>query len=75
MGYGASYYGYLWADVFANDLFSEIKKIGLLNPEIGQRYISNILAPGGSQDPNILLRNFLHREPNQKAYLKNLGFK
>lgn len=74
MGYGASYYGYLWTDVFASDLFEKIKEYGLLNPEIGQKYIKDILSKGGSQDPNILLNNFLGREPNQNAYLKKLGF-
>lgn len=74
MGYGASYYGYLWSNVFAADLFEQIKIQGLLNPEIGQKYIAEVLSKGGSKDPNILLKNFLGREPNQEAYLKNLGF-
>ncbi|MDR3646739.1 MAG: Zn-dependent oligopeptidase [Candidatus Babeliales bacterium] len=72
--YGPSYYGYLWSKVFAKDLFKEIKKHGLLNPEIGKRYIDTILSKGGSQDPNELLKDFLLREPNQEAFLEDLGF-
>lgn len=72
-GYGARYYGYLWSKVFALDLFEFIKPFGLRNHEIGQRYADTILAPGGSVDPNILLRNFLGREPNQEAFLDSMG--
>jgi len=72
--YGASYYGYLWSNVFAKDLFNEIKKHGLLDPEIGARYIREVIGKGGSQDPNELLRAFLGREPNQEAFLRDLGF-
>lgn len=72
-GYAAKYYGYMWSKVFALDIFEEIKKHGLLNPEIGQKYINTVIGKGGSADPNELLRNFLGREPNNKAFLKDLG--
>ena len=72
-GYGAKYYGYMWSKVFALDIFEQIKKQGLLNPKIGRKYAQEILMPGGSIDPNILLRNFLGREPSQDAYLRDLG--
>lgn len=72
-GYGAKYYGYLWSKVFALDLFATIKKHGLLNPEIGQKYIKEVLSKGGAQDPNELLYNFLGREPNAQAFLEEMG--
>ena len=72
-GYGAKYYGYLWSKVFALDLFATIKKHGLLNPEIGQKYIKEVLSKGGAQDPNELLYNFLGREPNAQAFLQEMG--
>ncbi len=72
--YGPSYYGYLWSNVFAKDLFSEINKKGLLNPEIGQKYINQVIGLGGSKDPNQILVDFLSRKPNQEAYFKSLGF-
>lgn len=74
-GYGAKYYGYLWSRVFALDLFNEIKKEGLLNPIIGKRYVDEILSKGGSVDPNILLKNFLGREPNNAAFIEDMGLK
>jgi|SRR5581483_5270527 len=72
-GYGAKYYGYLWSKVFALDLFASIKKYGLLNPEIGQKYVQEILSKGGAQDPNELLYNFLGREPNAQAFFEAMG--
>jgi len=72
-GYGAKYYGYMWSKVFALDLFNEIKKIGLLNPQAGQKYIDLVIGRGGSKHPKELLIDFLGREPNQKAFLADLG--
>jgi thimet oligopeptidase len=72
-GYGAKYYGYLWSKVFALDLFDEIKRQGLLNPAMGKRYATTILAPGGSKPPHLLLIDFLGREPRTDAFVKDLG--
>lgn len=72
-GYGAKYYGYLWSKVFALDIFAEIKKQGLLNPVIGQKYIQEILSKGGAQDPNELLYNFLGRQPTTDAFFEDMG--
>lgn len=72
-GYGSKYYGYLWSRVFGLDMFYEIKKHGLLNPEIGKRYIQKVIGKGGSDDPNNLLRDFLDREPNSDAFFKDMG--
>ena len=72
-GYGAQYYGYMWSKVFAVDLFAQIKKMGLLNPAVGEKYVAEVIGQGGSVDPNDLLENFLGRKPNQKAFLADLG--
>lgn len=72
-GYGAKYYGYLWSKVFALDLFAEIKKQGLLNPQVGTKYAQTILAKGGSKDPKQLLVDFLGREPRMDAFIRDLG--
>ena len=53
--------------------FNEIKKQGLLNPVIGQRYVQEVIGKGGSKDPDELLRNFLGREPNNRAFIEDLG--
>ncbi len=72
-GYGSRYYGYLWSKVFALDIFQEIKRYGLLNPEVGEKYVNEIIGKGGSEDPNRMLRSFLGREPDQKAFFQDLG--
>lgn len=72
-GYGAKYYGYLWSNVFAADVFEQIKKEGLLNSQAGKRYETCILGKGGSKDPNILLYDYLGRKPEQDAFLRRLG--
>ncbi len=72
-GYGSKYYGYLWSLVYASDMFSEFEKTGVLSPKTGQRYRSNVLARGGSDDAIVLVRNFLEREPDNKAFLKQIG--
>jgi len=70
--YGSQYYGYLWSLVYAQDMYS-VFEADPLSPETGNRFRRMVLAKGGSDDPLNLVRNFLGREPNNKAFLKNLG--
>jgi thimet oligopeptidase len=72
-GYDAGYYGYLWSRVYAQDMFTVFQKGGLENPAVGARYRQDILQPGGSLEPDQLLRNFLGREVNYDAFYKDLG--
>ena len=67
-GYDASYYGYLWSKVFAIDLFSFFLG-NELNEELGYRLRSEILSKGGAIDGEVLLRNFMNREPNLNAFI------
>ena len=73
-GYDAGYYGYLWSEVYAADMFTRFQKakFKLLDPKVGAEYRADILEPGDMQDASILLRKFLHREPNSKAFFKRL---
>jgi thimet oligopeptidase len=72
-GYGACYYSYLYSKVLALDIFSRIKTEGLLNPEAGAQIADIILRPGGSKEPMTMVKEFLGREPNQDAFLKDMG--
>lgn len=68
--YASRYYGYLWSRVFAADLFEKIKRKGLLNSEIGTLYRKKVLSHGGGKDPSEMLRDFLGRDPNQRAFFQ-----
>jgi thimet oligopeptidase len=72
-GYGPKYYGYMWSKVFALDLFGEIKRHGLQNPEVGARYTEKVIGRGGSADPVELLTDFLGRAPSDEAFFKDMG--
>lgn len=75
VGYAAGYYSYMWSKVYAQDMWSVFEKEGPLNSEVGRRYRQLILEPGASEEPILLVKNFLGREPNNKALLKDLGIK
>lgn len=69
-GYDAGYYSYLWALVYAQDMFTAFQKGGLENPAVGQRYREDILAPARTYEPDVLVRNFLGRPMNEDAFYK-----
>ena len=72
-GYDASYYGYMWAEVFGDDMFSRFEAEGVTNPEVGMAYRNEVLGKGGALDADEMLVNFLGREPNNEAFLRKLG--
>lgn len=72
-GYDAGYYGYLWSRVYAEDMFSRFAKGGVLNPKIGRDYRRWILEKGSSEEEIDLVRGFLKRKPNNRAFLKSIG--
>jgi Zn-dependent oligopeptidase len=72
-GYGANYYGYLWSEVFAADLFSEFKKNGIMDKETGIKYKKEILEKAASKNEIDMMRRFLNREPNSKAFYEDLN--
>lgn len=73
MGYSAGYYGYMWAKVFGDDMFTRFKGGGLLNKKIGAEYRKHILEKGSSEEEMKLLERFLGRKPNNKAFLEEIG--
>lgn len=72
-GYDAGYYGYLWSKVYGDDMFSAFEAAGTLAPEVGMKYRREIYEKGGTLDGKDLARNFLGRESNNKAFLRDLG--
>ncbi|CCH47014.1 saccharolysin [Wickerhamomyces ciferrii] len=72
-GYQAGYYGYLWSQVFAADIYYTKFKSNPLDNKVGVQYRDIILARGGSKEENYNLRELLGREPNNEAFSKELG--
>ena len=72
-GYDAGYYGYLWAEVIGDDMFSRFAAEGVTSPVVGADYRREILEPNGSCDADDLVRAFLGREPSNEAFLRLRG--
>jgi len=73
MGYAAGYYSYLWALVYADDMFSVFDKNGLMDVNTGKRYRDIILTNGSSRDELEMVVEFLGRQPSQDAFFKAIG--
>ncbi|OQS01557.1 thimet oligopeptidase [Achlya hypogyna] len=72
--YDAQYYGYLWSEVYAMDMFAtRFQEDGLANAVTGLAYRETILARGGSVDAAEMVAAFLGRAPNDIAFLKSKG--
>jgi len=73
-GYAAGYYGYMWSEVLALDMLSRYDG-KLMNTDIGQRYRQTILERGGELRGSELVRGFLGREPDSKAFFNEIAGK
>jgi peptidyl-dipeptidase Dcp len=72
-GYSAGYYSYKWAEVLEADAFSLFKEKGIFNTEVSSSFRENILSKGGTEDADILYRNFRGHDPQPEALMKKLG--
>ena len=72
-GYSAGYYSYKWAEVLSADVFSKFEEHGVLNQEIGLKYLNCILKNGGSKDFMKMFVDFMGRKPSISALLRHSG--
>ncbi len=72
-GYGAGYYSYKWAEVLSADAYALFEENGVLSPEIGHRFWSEILAQGGARPALESFKAFRGREPTIDALLRHNG--
>lgn len=67
------YYGYLWSEVYAQDMFTIFQQNGLTDQETGIRFRELILANDNLKDVMENVEIFLGRPSNNEAYIKSLG--
>lgn len=76
-GYAAGYYSYKWAEVLSADAYSAFEEtgsdVGVLDPGTGARFLSEILAVGGSRPAIESFKAFRGREPSVDALLRHNG--
>jgi intermediate peptidase len=61
--YGAGYYGYLYSQVFAGDIWQHSFEGDSLRRESGERLWQSMLIHGGAKDPSAMLTDLLGRPP------------
>ncbi|MDX1949354.1 MAG: M3 family metallopeptidase [Rickettsiales bacterium] len=71
-GYSAGYYSYKWAEILDADAFEAFKENGLFNKEIAKKF-RQLLASGGSKDPEKLYILFRGKKPDPNALLRREG--
>ena len=72
-GYSAGYYSYKWAEVLEADAFSLFKEKGIFNTEVSDAFRKEILEKGGTEDADVIYRNFRGHDPQPEALMKKLG--
>ena len=73
VGYSSMYYTYLWSLVIAKDMLTPFAKTSLLDTALTYKYRDTILATGGTKDAADLVKDFLGRPYDFKAYARYLG--
>ena len=72
-GYAAGYYSYKWAEVLSADCFAAFEEQGLFSPQIGTKFLDEILSVGGSRPAIASFRAFRGRDPSIDALLRHNG--
>ena len=71
-GYASAYYSYIWSEMMDEDAFSAFEETGnIFNPIVAEKFERNILAKGGSDEPEKLYRAFRGKLPSIKALIKS----
>ena len=68
VGYSAMYYTYQWSLVIAKDLLTPFEATGLMATDVTRAYRDKVLVPGGSRDAAELVKDFLGRDYDFRAY-------
>ena len=72
--YASAYYSYMWSEVMDADAFAAFEEKGdPFDRNLAQSLENNILAAGGSKDPELLYQAYRGRLPGVEALLKGRG--
>ncbi|OBA23967.1 peptidase M3A and M3B, thimet/oligopeptidase F [Metschnikowia bicuspidata var. bicuspidata NRRL YB-4993] len=71
-GYESGYYGYLYSQVFATDIYYTHFKADPMNVASGLKYRDVILKNGGAKDILEILEELLGRKPNSNAFFAEI---
>lgn len=71
-GYESGYYGYLYSQVFATDIYYTHFKQAPMDPKRGVQYRDTILRVGGTKEILTILEDLLGRPPNSEAFMQEL---
>ena len=73
-GYASGYYSYMWSEVMEADAFSAFTEVNdPFDSRVAKSLEKNILAAGGSEEPEILYVNFRGRLPDPNALIESRG--
>jgi peptidyl-dipeptidase Dcp len=72
-GYAAGYYSYIWSEVLDADAFRAFESAGLFDRATALSFRENILARGGSEEPDELYRRFRGSDPTITPLLERKG--
>lgn len=70
--YGAGYYGYLYSEAFASDIWQTCFANNSLSRSSGERLWRDLLGHGGAREPQSMLKEVLGREPSEEALFLGL---
>jgi intermediate peptidase len=74
IGYGAGYYSYLYARVFASAIWNARFQDDPLSPLAGRVLYDELMKRGGARDANEILKKLLGGDaPSPSSYLQELG--
>ncbi|MDR2113328.1 MAG: M3 family metallopeptidase [Candidatus Accumulibacter sp.] len=73
-GYAAGYYSYKWAEVLSADSYAAFEEAGdPFDPDVGRRFLDEIIAMGGARPALENFRAFRGRDPRVDALLRHSG--
>jgi len=67
-GYSSAYYTYMYDKVIAQDFYSQFNQTNPMVGDAAAKYRKAVLEPGGSVSANDLVKHFLGRPQNTKAF-------